>query len=172
MTPLHWAILLLVLGAIFWLISRSQRKGTGLPQGELLYTDSDYWQELPKPLYDPSLQLVGKPDYVVKNEQGLLVPVELKSGNAPAFPWDSHIMQLAAYCRLVEKNFGQRPPNGIIRYQNKSFTIPYTSDLESKLLNLIEEMRIVERNQTALRSHSQPARCRGCGFYQICDQHL
>ena len=67
MKPIYWAILLLALGLVVWLFSRRQRKSSGLPEGELLYSDSDYWQSLPKPLYDPTLQLVGKPDYVVKN---------------------------------------------------------------------------------------------------------
>jgi CRISPR-associated exonuclease Cas4 len=168
----YWGILLLILGLLLWLLSRRQRKTTGLPAGDLLYTDSNYWQTLPKPLYDPVLELVGKPDYVVKEKTGMVVPVELKSGTAPSYPWDSHIMQLAAYCYLVEKNFGQRPPHGIIRYQNKSFTISYTSDLETKLLALIKEIRIVERTQLAPRSHNQPARCRACGYHQICDQSL
>ncbi|MEL7627285.1 MAG: CRISPR-associated protein Cas4 [Anaerolineaceae bacterium] len=172
MRPLSWAILLLILGVVFWLISRRQRKSSGLPEGELLYADSSYWQTLPKPLYDPELELVGKPDYVVKDARGLVIPLELKSGAAPNRPWDSHIVQLAAYCRLVEKSFGQRPPYGIIRYQNKSFTIDYTDQLEARLKALIQEMRRVESSQIVNRSHNQPARCRSCGYSQICDQHL
>lgn len=172
MKPIYWAILLLALGVVVWLISRRQRKSSGLPEGELLYSDSDYWQSLPKPLYDPTLQLVGKPDYVVKNGDGFVIPVELKSGNSPPYPWDSHIMQLAAYCRLVETHFGQRPPFGIIRYSNKSFTILYTDEMESKLMVLIDEMRAAERKKNAQRSHNQPARCRSCGYFQICDQRL
>ena len=172
MKPAYWAVLLLVLGLLLWLLSRRQRKSSGLPAGDLLYTDSNYWQTLPKPLYDPALELVGKPDYVVKDKNGMVVPVELKSGNAPAYPWDSHIMQLAAYCYLVERNFGQRPLHGIIRYQNKSFTIPYTSVLETNLLALIKEIRVAERTQSVPRSHNQPARCRACGYLQICDENL
>jgi CRISPR-associated exonuclease Cas4 len=172
MKEFYWAILLLFLGLLLWLLSHRQRKSSGLPDGELLYTDSSYWQTLPKPLYDSELELVGKPDYVVKDEKGRVVPVELKSGNAPAYPWDSHIMQLAAYCYLVERHFGQQPPYGIIRYQNKSFTVPYTDELETRLRTVINEMRLVERAQSAHRSHNQPARCRGCGYAQICDQSL
>lgn len=172
MKPFYWAFLLLVVGLCLWLLSRRQRKSSGLPEGNLLYTDSSYWQTLPKPLYDPELELVGKPDYVVKDEKGWLVPVELKSGNAPTYPWDSHIIQLAAYCYLVERHFGQRPPHGIIRYQNKSFNIPYSPEMESRLRAVIKEMRLVERAQSAQRSHNQPARCHGCGYSHVCDQRL
>ncbi|MDD2521372.1 MAG: Dna2/Cas4 domain-containing protein [Anaerolineaceae bacterium] len=172
MRPIHWALLLLVLGILLWLLSRRQRKSSGLPDGALLYADSDYWQTLPKPLYDAELQLVGKPDYVIKDARGMVIPVELKSGAAPTRPWDSHIIQLAAYCRLIEKNFAQRPPYGIIRYQNKSFTIDYTDELETRLIALIAQMRQVEQDNCANRSHKQPARCRSCGYAQICDQRL
>ncbi len=172
MRPSYWAILLLVVGSLLWLLSRRQRKSSGLPGGDLLYSDSSYWQTLPKPLYAPELELVGKPDYIVKDERGCVIPLEFKSGNAPTHPWDSHIVQLSAYCYLIERHFSQRPPYGIIRYQNKSFTIPYTAELESQLLTVIQEMRMVERTQSAQRSHNQPARCRGCGYSQICDQNL
>ena len=172
MTPFTWAILLLVFGLLLWLISRLQRKSTGLPSGDLLYSDSNYLQTLPKPLYDPDLELVGKPDYVVRDENGRVIPVEFKSGNAPTYPWDSHIIQVAAYCHLVERHFGQRPPHGIIRYQNKSFTIPYTDEQETRLHTVINEMRQVERAQSAQRSHNQAARCRGCGYSHICEQSL
>lgn len=172
MKSLFWPILVLALGLLLWLVSRSQRKNTGVPDGTLLYSDSSYLQTLPKPLYDPVLQLVGKPDYILRDKQGLIIPVELKSSPAPIHPWDSHLMQLAAYCHLVDHHFGQRPPYGILRYQNKSFTIPYTPDLESKLQALIAEMRQVERIQSACRSHQSVARCRGCGYNQICDQSL
>ena len=34
MKPIYWAILLLALGGVVWLISRRQRKSSGLPEGE------------------------------------------------------------------------------------------------------------------------------------------
>lgn len=172
MRPVHWAMLLLVLGLLLWFISSRQRKSSGLPEGELLYSDSDYWQVLPKPLYDPELELVGKPDYVIKDENGRVIPIELKSGTAPGYPWDSHIIQLAAYCHLVEHHFGQRPSYGIIQYQNKSFTIYYTKELESKLHSVIAQIRQVEQSQSAQRSHNSPSRCHGCGYAYLCDQKI
>ena len=172
MKPLYWAILLLALGLLVWLISRRQRKRTGLPGGALVYSDSGYMQAVPKPLYDPELELVGKPDYLLRIDQGVVVPVELKSGRAPNFPWDSHVVQLAAYCHLVERNFGDRPPYGLIQYQDKSFRLPYTEEQEQRLRALVNEMRQAERRMTANRSHQSAARCRGCGFSQMCDQRI
>jgi len=116
--------------------------------------------------------LVGKPDYLLRIDQGVVVPVELKSGRAPNFPWDSHVMQLAAYCRLVEQNFGNRPPYGLIQYQDKSFRLPYSEEQERRLRALVNEMRQAERRMTTNRSHQSAARCRGCGFASLCDQKL
>ena len=67
--------------------------------------------------------LTGKPDYVIKHDDGSLIPVEYKSAKAPNQPYESHIMQLAAYCALIESHFGTRPAYGIIRYSDRSFNI-------------------------------------------------
>src|SRR3972149_2334260 len=64
------------------------------------------------------LDLVGKPDYLIQSKQGL-IPVEVKTGRTPARPFESHVFQVAAYCALVERNFKQRPPYGIIRYPER-----------------------------------------------------
>lgn len=167
---------LLILAGLVWLLGLWLRKRAGLPEGELLYSDSDYWQKVPKPLYDSDLELVGKPDYLLRKNGGSLVPVELKSANAPEKPWDSNIIQLAAYCYLVENNFGVRPTHGLIQYKDKSFKIPYTEELEARLIDIIAEMRQVERvcaaGYTPHRSHNNKARCGGCGYAGICDQKL
>jgi CRISPR-associated exonuclease Cas4 len=82
----------------------------------------------------------GKPDYLVQSG-GSIIPVEVKSGRAPAAPYDSHIFQLAAYCLLVEKTYGKRPPYGIIHYAGRDFAIDYTRQLESALLDWLAEIR-------------------------------
>jgi hypothetical protein len=37
---------------------------------------------------------------------------------------------LAAYCLLVEENFGVRSPHGILQYRDRAFAIDYTDDLK------------------------------------------
>jgi CRISPR-associated exonuclease Cas4 len=91
--------------------------------------------------------------------------VEVKSTPAPAQPYANHIMQLAAYCLLLERESGQRPPYGLLRYREKTFQVDYTSELEQALLGLHEEIRDVERHGVApARSHTEASRCRGCGY--------
>jgi CRISPR-associated exonuclease Cas4 len=96
----------------------------------------------------------------------------VKSGRVPDSPYDSHIFQVAAYCLLVEREFGKRPPYGIIHYNKRSFAVDYTDELESALLDLMTEMRKVERKKNVERSHESTPRCRGCGFAYTCEQAL
>lgn len=162
--------LVLIALVLFWQASR-QRKAAGLPGGRVIYSDTRFWGPVEKPLFDGLLGLTGKPDYLVV--QGVYtIPVEVKSGRAPAEPYDSHIFQLAAYCLLVERTFGKRPPYGILHYSNRTFAIDYTQALESALLDVLAQMRIQERQGEAGRSHEQAARCARCGYRGHCDQRL
>jgi CRISPR-associated exonuclease Cas4 len=164
------AFLLIAALFLFWQASR-QRKASGLPAGRIIYSDTSQWGKVEKPLYDSMLNLTGKPDYLVEHGQ-FTIPVEVKSGRAPAEPYDTHIFQLAAYCRLVEHSMGKRPPYGILHYANQTFAIDYTPELESTLLDVLAQIRIQERHGEADRSHDQPGRCAHCGYRNHCDQRL
>lgn len=163
-------ILLIVAAALFWQSSR-QRREAGLPGGRIIYTDTRAWGEVQKPLYDPVTGLTGKPDYLIE-QNGQVIPVEVKSGRAPAAPYDSHIYQVAAYCFLVHKTYGKRPPYGIIHYKERDFAVDYTPDLEQALLDVLDDMRRDEHRSDVPRSHDQAARCARCGFRAVCDQSL
>jgi CRISPR-associated exonuclease Cas4 len=172
MTPLVWAALVFFVAAlVFFSLSGRSRKAAGLPGGRVIYTDSSAWGPVVEPLYDPVTQLSGRPDYLVQKGKAV-IPVEVKSGRAPDAPYDSHIFQVAAYCLLVEKAYGQRPPYGIIHYGSRSFAVDYTPELENALLDLMTEMRRAERRTQVDRSHEQSFRCRGCGFAYTCEQQI
>ena len=167
-----WLVVLLFLLAmlLLWLSSR-QRHAAGLPGGRLVYVDTSQWGQVKKPLYDPILNLTGKPDYLV--EQGnKMIPIEVKSKRVSQAPYDAHIFQLAAYCLLVHRTFGKRPPHGILHYPNRTFAIDYTAELESSLLDLVTAMRASESRKEVDRSHQSPSRCQRCGFRSGCDQAL
>jgi CRISPR-associated exonuclease Cas4 len=172
MSPFYLvAAFLAVLAILAWIISNRQRRAAGLPEGRVVAADTGGWQRLEKPLYDPDTGLTGRPDYIVQRK-GVVIPVEVKSGWAPAEPHESHLYQLAAYCRLVERTYGSRPPVGILHYRNRTFEIDYTPDLEAELLDLLEEIRLQARRGPANRSHNEPGRCARCGFRTVCDQKL
>ena len=168
---LYFVIFLLFLAIIFFWQSGKQRREAGLPGGRVIYTDTGGWGEVERPLYYSPLKLTGRPDYLVR-QNGFLIPVEVKSGRAPAAPYDSHIFQLASYCLLVEKTYGKRPPYGIIHYNDRNFAVDYTPELEFALMDLLADMRRDEIKDEVDRSHEHAARCASCGFRNLCDQSL
>lgn len=168
---LYLALALILFALVLLWNSWRTRRAAGLPGGRVIYTDTRAWGKTDKPLYAPGLGLTGKPDYLVE-QNGRIIPVEVKSGRAPAQPYDSHIYQVAAYCLLVEKTHGKRPPYGIIHYPNRDFAIDYTPELENALLEILAEIRRDERRQNVPRSHEVRARCRSCGFRATCDEAL
>lgn len=155
---------------IFWIAGNRQRKA-GLPGGRVIYVDTSQWKEPEAPLYDPVTKVTGRPDYLVR-QGNQVIPVEVKSGRVPDSPYDSHIYQVAVYCMLVEREFGVRPPYGIIHYEKRTFAVNFTKELENALLDLLTEMRRTERRKIVDRSHDQSARCKGCGFAYTCEQKI
>lgn len=163
---------LLGLVAWLWLQSGRLRERSGLPTGTVMYTDAGTWFQNDEPLFAHDVRLVGKPDYLVEEPDGMIVPVELKSGRAPSRPWPGHVMQLAAYCLLVHERYGIRPVYGIIQYKDRAFAVDYTEALEQELLDLLLDMR-EDRFATSLdRDHDDWRRCANCGVRNFCDQRL
>jgi CRISPR-associated exonuclease Cas4 len=171
MIALYAGLVILLFAFILFFISGRQRRASGLPGGRVIYTDTRAWGKVEKPLFDRNLNLTGMPDYLVE-QNGKIIPVEVKTGRAPEAPYDSHIFQLAAYCLLVQRTTGKRPSYGIIHYPGRDFAVDYTSDMENALLDLIADMRMDEHRAEVQRSHTDEHRCRHCGFRTVCDQRL
>jgi CRISPR-associated exonuclease Cas4 len=167
-------LVLLMLGTAVWLWRRSQTlwQQSGLPVGEVIYSDTGAWFPNMQPLFAPNFGLSGKPDYLVQQDDGSIVPVELKSGRAPDEPWEGHILQVAAYCLLVSETYGVRPAFGILQYKNKAFAIDYSDSLEEDLLDLLAEMRESQFEGELDRDHNEWQRCNGCSVRRHCYQRL
>ena len=164
-------LLTLIVAFILFFISGRKRRAAGLPSGRVIYTDTRAWGKVEKPLFDKDLSLAGRPDYLIE-QNGRIIPVEVKTGRTPESPYDSHIFQVAIYCLLVQKTYGKRPSYGIIHYPGRDFAVDYTTELENTLLDLIADMRINEHRSQVTRSHEDEQRCRRCGFSEVCDQRL
>ena len=167
-------VVLLLLALAAWMWSRSQRwqQQSGLPAGNVIYTDSGTWYPNAETLYARDVYLVGRPDYLVQEADGSIVPVELKSGAAPDEPREGHVLQLAAYCLLVEANYGIRPAYGILQYKDRAFAIDYTEELEEDLLDLLAEMQQGLFEEEVDRDHNDWQRCAHCGVRGSCYQRL
>jgi CRISPR-associated exonuclease Cas4 len=167
-----YAFLLLGLALLVWLLAQRARQATGLPAGRVVYTDTRGWGRPEKPLFSARLQLTGKPDYLVRADGGY-VPVEVKSGRAPAQgAYPAHVYQLAAYCALVAEAHAVRPAYGLIKYADKIVAVDYTTDLERELETILEDLRADSEADEVARSHNSSARCQACGFWEACDEHL
>jgi CRISPR-associated exonuclease Cas4 len=166
------AFVLVVLALVAWFWSRQARADSGLPAGEIIYSDHAAWVPQSEPLYSSHYQLVGRPDYLVLENDGAIVPVEVKSGIAPAEPHEGHVLQLATYCLLVEEIHQTRPEYGILQYRDKAFAVTYTLELEEDLLHLLTEMRNDMVQEELDRDHEDWGRCEHCAFQEICSQRL
>lgn len=170
-TSILIVLIALAVAALLLLLSLILRRRAGLPEGRIVYADPGMWGKVEKPLYDSALGLTGKPDYLVKNHNQV-IPVEVKSMWAPREPYDSHRLQLGAYCLLVERSLGQRPPYGLLRYRNRTFRIPYTTSFEDEVIGILEDIRDHKDMEEVCRSHEHPNRCARCGYRNRCDQRL
>jgi CRISPR-associated exonuclease Cas4 len=169
---IYWIAFLLFAAIILFLLAKRLRSQTGLPGGRVIYSDTHQWgRPIEKPLFDGSLGITGKPDYILE-KNGELIPVEVKSSRAPRAPYDAHILQLAIYCLLVEKVYQRTPRQGYIHYPGKTFEIDFNQDLRERTLAMISEMHQLERHKSLPRTHEDAGRCARCGYHDICDQRL
>lgn len=170
-----WLLLVaIVLGGLgLWLLFRagSARREVGLPAGRVTYVDTGAWNRCDRPLFSHRTRLTGRPDYLVQNKQ-YVIPVEVKSGRAPRQPYAAHVLQLAAYCLLVEEQEGRAPPYAILKYDDRAFEVDYTPALRAELLDTLDALRHDLGAHDVKRSHDQAGRCRGCGYREECDERL
>jgi CRISPR-associated exonuclease Cas4 len=164
---------LALLGASVLLLALSARLGRrhGLPAGKVVYSDTGAEQVPSRALYSRRYGLAGKPDYLLATEGGL-VPVELKPERTDPEPVESHLLQVLAYCLLVEETEGRPPPYGLLRYRDDTFKVDYNAETRLYIEGVIEDMREARKQTEVHRSHEQPPRCRGCGYREICEESL
>jgi CRISPR-associated exonuclease Cas4 len=146
------------------------RRLYGIYQGKIEYMDK--LDDKSIMLYSDKYKIRGKPDYIVKNK-GSYIPVEIKTGKIPRGPHFSHILQIAAYCLLIDEKYNKRPPFGIISYgQKKDHKIKYDSKLEDLLKEKMTDMRKCIEDNAAHRNHHRVGKCRSCSRNKECSERL
>lgn len=177
--PLHWAFLLVALimvsasAALLSVALYSQREYKAMQQAAGIVPGRVLDRGLPgggDPMEDPEWGVTGKPDYVIHSEDGP-VPVEVKTGNTPPRPYESHRMQVAVYCRLLAAA-GQTPPHGLITYPKGAFRVPWDDDVQHRLQTVLARMAAAQDAGKADRDHEHVGRCRGCARREQCEQKL
>ncbi len=168
---LYVCFICVAVGSAFLWYARNRRARTGLPPGSLTYVDTTEWKACQRPLFSNRYRLTGKPDYLI-HQQNHIIPVEVKSSTGLTRPYDSHVLQLMAYCLLVEETEKKPPPFGTLHYPDANFRIEYTPQARAELLNTLNRLRSDLSSNDVSRSHTSPERCRYCGYRHVCTQSL
>lgn len=143
------------------------KKEYGIPEGSILYSDLNAPAE---PIFSRRFRLTGKPDYIIRKENHY-VPIEVKTGKGP-YPHQSQVLQLAAYCQILEDTTGVFVPEGILVYNTVPYTIRFDPKLRFELEKVMKTMRTSLRNGVAQRNHHDPGRCRNCSMRPYCTNIL
>jgi CRISPR-associated exonuclease Cas4 len=155
------ALVLLLLGFLLVVVASRKRRGKGLGPGETVALDD-------VTLFSEKLKLVGRPDRIVRTDDGL-IPEEWK-GSKRVYP--SHRAQLGVYFLLVEEEYGERPPYGVVVLGDGSrVRVENTEALRTEVLDVAEKIREHRRKIGEEIPVSQPAwKCRACGQRGNCRQ--
>ncbi len=168
-------VILFALAAAFFLrqTGRAEQARAGVPlNARVVYSDTGAWARLEKPLFSRRYQLTGKPDYIVQDETGAMIPIEVKPTRTAAQPRHSDAMQLMAYGILVEEKFGARPAYGLLKYRDHVFEIAFTEELRAEFFETLKEMRAARRAQNVPRNHDDAVKCKYCGYREACAERL
>jgi len=169
------ALLALVVGALLLRQSQLRRLEMGLPHGEVFSQDHIGQPMRARLLLSRRYGIRGTPDCLIRTPDGI-VPVELKQSTRPPSGqgvYPNHMVQVLAYCLLVEENYREPAPYGLVLYGgNEARKVYLTEDHLAWLTGVIGELRHARSGGERSRSHQQSGRCLGCGLRQKCNQAL
>jgi CRISPR-associated exonuclease Cas4 len=163
------ALVALGLASAGW--ARAQCRRSGFPVGEVVCSDTSAWRRCDKAFFSGSLGLTGKPDYLVE-ERGTLVPVEVKPNRDPEQPYEGDLLQLGAYCMLLEEDRGRAPPHGYLCYRNRSFRLAYSAGVKRQVHEQLQVMRCAMSSDDVAPNHRNARRCIACGHRGHCGREM
>lgn len=140
------------------------RRSRDRVHGELIAVDDGRRQGAS--LISHRYRLVGRPDSLRRTRDGRVVPIEIKSRPSPPNgPPLSHVVQVWAYCLLVEETTEVPPPYGIVRYSDGGeYRIDWGDEPRGRLLALRRE---IARRYDG-RARPSPRRCAACRYRYGC----
>lgn len=164
--PVLAAVLVLAgLGLALWALRALALRRSEASLGTLRAIDAG----LPAVLRAPRYRLQGRPDALRELPDGRVVPVEVKSRTSPSGgPSRSHLVQVWAYCLLVEDASGRPPPFGVLRYSDREYRVPWGAAARRELLAVHAELRQPYDG----RATPSPARCVRCAWVKSCDARV
>ena len=115
--------------------------------------------------------IAGKPDALTR-ERGRVAPVEVKPSRYSDEPWLRDVVQVAAYCLLVEETHKNPAGYGYLRYANRTFRIDFTDTMRATLLDTLAQLRAGLAAGNMDRDHDDRRRCVRCPLRARCGQSL
>lgn len=167
LSPFTLALLLVLvgLGLAVWGLRALATRRADAALGTLRAIDAGR----PATLRSERYRMQGRPDALRQLPDGRLVPVELKSRVSPTSgPARSHLVQVWAYCLLVEESTGRSPPFGVLRYSDREYRVTWNAWARQGLLAVRAD---VARPYDG-RATPSPARCGRCGWVDRCDARV
>jgi CRISPR-associated exonuclease Cas4 len=139
-----------------------------IQDGKITYSDLN----IPaKPLFSNHYKITGKPDYIIK-KNNQYIPIEVKSGGHNT-PQKNHVLQLAAYCQLVEETYKSFVPYGILVYDNSyQYKIPFDPGLRFELEHSIKNMKHILKTGLFSRNHNDQNKCKNCSMRIYCKMKI
>jgi CRISPR-associated protein Cas4 len=126
--------------------------------------DSVYLSELK--LESEVLGLKGRVDRIlISRKDNSVIPFELKSREDNIFLSDE--LQLTAYAMLLEHQYHQKIPRGIVEVGNKKQEIDISQDKKDQVLRIAEEIRNLKEGLIP-PIQSNFNKCRNCEFKEEC----
>lgn len=158
--------LLLCLLLVGWLTRRArvERAAHGLRNEPIVAADDS---SNPAPtLYSTRYRLVNRPDQLVRTGR-MLIPVEHKPRARRLH--DSHVLQVAAQCLLVDDVYGVRPTHGLVVVAGGvPERVDFTPALERQVLATMADMRTYLREDVEPGPHWVSQKCRAWANREEC----
>ena len=170
MTLLGWALLFAAAGLALVARASGRRAAPGIDQ-RIRWIDVDGSRRPARTMFDRHHGLVGRPDGLIEIN-GHVVPLEHKPSRRSGKPRDADILQLGAYCLLVESERGVPPPFGVLCYEKQCWRVIWNTKLRRGVIGAIESIRSDRARQSVARSHEEPGRCVRCVQRSRCDEQL
>lgn len=156
------ALALLGVAVSVWALRALSDRRRDVALGALVAVDAGRAATLRSERY----RLSGRPDALRRRDDGRIVPVEVKSRPTPARgPSPSHVVQVRAYCLLIEATTGRSPPYGVLRYSDGEFRVRWDDAARTELIGLRAEL--LRRYDG--RATPSPAKCARCIWFGVCD---
>ncbi len=160
-----WVVVLVVVAALLALAALILQRRSGI-SGRVLASDAHLARPV-RVLRSARHGLSGKPDYIVV-EHGKRAPVELKPARRARSPWLRDVVQLAAYCLLLEETSDDFAGYGYLRYRDRTFRIDFTDSLRAEVLRTLAALRADLGAADVDANHRDPRRCARCALVVAC----